>query len=621
MSTALIPADRGDRRPRLPRLLDLSLGGKLAVSFSIVVALLVAVAVTSLVSLSTLTRATHQITRSSDERVQAAQDIRFAAAEMQSAQFTYVMAHGQFRDGFTQATSDFSDGMNELRHVAATRADKIFLGKVSDEFQVFLGIDAKIWGAVQRRDDTLAQNLTLGAESLDFGNIAGDAADYTDAVQQDKIASVKSFEQERSQARLLLFIFTALALVLSIAVAFLLRRSLVRRIRSLVGSLQSVGAGEVTSLREGLDAVAAGDLTLASQSKTDPVLRTSRDEIGEIAQAVEQIRSASASSIDSYNAMRERVAEMLRGIRRAAGSVTSASGQMATGSAETARTIHEISRAIEEVARGAEQQVTSIDRAQGMTQQVANATGESAESAREAKRAAEQARAVSETGVVAISEVTDFISALRVSSSEAADTIRELGQKSSQIGGIVGTITGIAEQTNLLALNAAIEAARAGDQGRGFAVVAEEVRKLAEESAQAAGSIASLIAEIQSQTSRAVDVVEDGVRQTEAGTSTVERAREAFLQVGHGVEELEARVSAIAAAIEEIASSSRNMQENFSGVAAIAEESSSSSQEVSASTQESTAVTEQVSAHAHDLARTAMELDEMVRAFTLANER
>jgi len=78
---------------------------------------------------------------------------------------------------------------------------------------------------------------------------------------------------------------------------------------------------------------------------------------------------------------------------------------------------------------------------------------------------------------------------VRQTAAEVADVIGDLGAKSAEIGGIVQTITGIAEQTNLLALNAAIEAARAGEHGRGFAVVAEEVRKLAEESQRAAGSI------------------------------------------------------------------------------------------------------------------------------------
>jgi len=75
----------------------------------------------------------------------------------------------------------------------------------------------------------------------------------------------------------------------------------------------------------------------------------------------------------------------------------------------------------------------------------------------------------------------------------SAHVVAKLGERSKQIGQIVDTISGIAGQTNLLALNAAIEAARAGEQGRGFAVVAEEVRKLAEQSQDAAKQIPSII--------------------------------------------------------------------------------------------------------------------------------
>jgi methyl-accepting chemotaxis protein len=201
---------------------------------------------------------------------------------------------------------------------------------------------------------------------------------------------------------------------------------------------------------------------------------------------------------------------------------------------------------------------------------------------------------------------------------QATEAIRELGAKSERIEGIVATITGIAEQTNLLALNAAIEAARAGEQGRGFAVVAEEVRKLAEESKNAAASIATLIAETRAETTRAVAVVADGASRTQDGVATVEQAREAFLTLGASVQDMNGRVEQIAAAIEQIASSSQQVQADMTEVAAVAEQSSASTQQVSASTQQTSASTQQIAASAQDLARTAEQLEQLVGQFTIA---
>jgi methyl-accepting chemotaxis protein len=96
--------------------------------------------------------------------------------------------------------------------------------------------------------------------------------------------------------------------------------------------------------------------------------------------------------------------------------------------------------------------------------------------------------------------------------SNQSGVIREMGKRSDEIGGIVNTINIIAERTNMLSLNASIEAARAGDAGRGFAVVAEEIRNLADRSAQATADIAVIIRSLQEVVREAVTAASDGMR-------------------------------------------------------------------------------------------------------------
>ena len=186
---------------------------------------------------------------------------------------------------------------------------------------------------------------------------------------------------------------------------------------------------------------------------------------------------------------------------------------MATTSAEAGRAVDEIASAIGDVAQGAERQVRVVESTRDAVQEAARAAGSSAESARGSAEAADarprrrprgrRCRQRSHQG---------HRRSLAEASGRVGTGIERLSEKSERIGGIVATITGISEQTNLLALNAAIEAARAGEQGRGFAVVAEEVRKLAEESQAAAGQIASLIGEIQTDTSTVVSAVDESCR-------------------------------------------------------------------------------------------------------------
>ncbi len=123
---------------------------------------------------------------------------------------------------------------------------------------------------------------------------------------------------------------------------------------------------------------------------------------------------------------------------------------------------------------------------------------------------AEQTQEAAEKGQEAITKVKTQISSIDEKVTMSSNIVNNLGRKSNSIGEIVALINDISEQTNLLALNAAIEVARAGEQGKGFAVVAEEVRKLAEQSGDAANQIRTLITEIQGEITNAVNVIDEG---------------------------------------------------------------------------------------------------------------
>jgi methyl-accepting chemotaxis protein len=195
-----------------------------------------------------------------------------------------------------------------------------------------------------------------------------------------------------------------------------------------------------------------------------------------------------------------------------------------------------------------------------------------AERARETLEDSREAGRLAEDGVRTVHEVAAEMQELAEAVNASSRNVEGLGERSREIGGIVGVIRGIAEQTNLLALNAAIEAARAGEQGRGFAVVADEVRKLAEGTGSATEDISRMIDSIQRDTGAAVAAMHASSTRVAQGVGLTARAAEALARITEGAHHTEKRIDDIAHATQEESVAGGEIARNVERVAQMAED-------------------------------------------------
>ena len=314
-----------------------------------------------------------------------------------------------------------------------------------------------------------------------------------------------------------LVIGSLLAMLLAVGAAIWLLRSKLRPLDDLVRQAQALGAGDL-SVRLNV---------------------SSHDEIGQLA--------------DSFNQMGQALSSMVEHIRKAAGEVSSRA-QVLSGLSGGAY-------------EGMEQQSGEITSMAGAVEEFSATSLNIADNMGNTERLAQENARQTRIGRTAMEEASTSLEQIAGSLGSTAQVINALGQRSEEIGGIVGVITSIADQTNLLALNAAIEAARAGEQGRGFAVVADEVRSLAGRTREATEQISGMIQSIQQQTGHAISTMEEGNRLMQEGLARNANVASALAQIDEQSRSAGQQFAVITTATQEQSSTATLLSSNLQSIA------------------------------------------------------
>ncbi|MFA4667880.1 methyl-accepting chemotaxis protein [Pyrococcus kukulkanii] len=370
-------------------------------------------------------------------------------------------------------------------------------------------------------------------------------------------------------------------------------------IGALIRAFEAVGKdmiGALQAISKRLERLAEGDLSNGLSVEAKGELR---EVIEDVKTVTEKLKETMGALVEMTNELEKKanvLAQVANDVTEAINQVTEAIQQVSTEAQRQQETINEITEGVRLVSQVSEESVRAMDEFEAAVNEVVNIANEGSKKGDEALQR--------------ITDIQEMMNAIEESVSKVAEMSRNIEE-------ITNVITNIAEQTNLLALNAAIEAARAGEAGRGFAVVAQEIRKLAEESKQAADNIKSIIDQITDEIREAVETTKKGVQVIGESSDTLKDSISYLGNIAELLQETSERMGNVKSQIlrtqEEIEKALRALE----NLAASAEETTASAEEVSSAMEEQTAAIEELRRASQDLKDIVERLRTVISKFKL----
>lgn len=343
--------------------------------------------------------------------------------------------------------------------------------------------------------------------------------------------------------------------------------------------------------------IAEGNLTI------DNLMINNRDEIGDLAL--------------SFNKMKKNLHSLIQQVALSSTEVAASSQELTIVAKETTESATQIAASVQEVSIRSEAALEGTKESVKAMGAVASDVQRIAETATMVSNSSISASQQANKGNEEIQKAVYQMNLIDQSVRNIASVIEQLGSRTSQIGEIINAITDISSQTQLLALNATIESARAGEHGKGFAVVANEVRKLAEQSAESADMVANLIKGIQDDTVSAVQVMSRGTKEVNTGLLMVTKAGEAFQTIYAAIQDVAEQTQQVSTASQQIFKTTKQVAASEENVARLVNQSAGNAQTVALSSQQQLTSLENVASSADSLRNMSETLQKTINNFKI----
>ncbi len=354
----------------------------------------------------------------------------------------------------------------------------------------------------------------------------------------------------------------------------------------------------LAQLREEMAAIGAGDLRLPASGGARP-----------------RIAQEYAELIAATHQARERLRLLLSRVQSEADQVTLAASELSASASSAAASSQHVTSAVMEMSHGAAVQFTALNAASETVMQLAEAGATIGEAAEETERVGREIRGTTNSTRDQVQIAIDTLLGAHEVVLDSRQEMTALRDATAVIDDFVSVISEIATQTNLLALNAAIEAARAGSAGRGFAVVAQEVRTLAEQSANAAHEVTENVKRIRSRIASASSSVESGATRLKDVELVAAGVASALSRIEDAVGQVEGAATRVSSAVAANRTSLGAVQRSLSSARDTSEGHAAAAEEVAASTEQTSASAQEVSATAELLQTASLRVRGMIGEF------